>query len=316
METLAERGMHAPGTAPRSGEVESSASGVSWAAIIAGGVASASLALILITLGVGLGLSSLSPWSNAGFSAISVGVGAIVWLIFTHVVASGMGGYLAGRLRTKWAGIHTDEVYFRDTAHGFLAWAVASVVAAALMGSVMTSIVTGGAQAVGATASTLTGAAASSVAQSSQGKSNNVMSYFSDSLFRSDHPATDSNEESGRVEAGRILGMGLERGSLDPADKVYLTRAVAARTGLADVDAAKRVDDTFARAGADIAKAEATAKQAADAARKAAAHTALWTFVALLCGAFAASYAATWGGRRRNDFKVVTRGIGSVLAPQ
>ena len=315
METSAERAVRAPGTALRSGEVENSASGVSWAAIIAGGVASASLALILLTLGVGLGFSSLSPWSNAAVSATTVGMVAIVWLIFTHVVASGMGGYLAGRLRTKWAGVHTDEVYFRDTAHGFLAWAVASVVAAALLGSVMTSIVTGGVQAVGATASTVTGAAASGVAQS-QSKSNNVMGYFSDSLFRSDHSATDGNGESGRIEAGRILGMGLERGSLDPADKVYLTRAVAARTGLADVDAAKRVDDTFARAGADIAKAEATAKQAADAARKAAAHTALWMFVALLCGAFTASYAATWGGRRRDDVKVATRGIGSVLAPQ
>jgi hypothetical protein len=223
-----------------------------------------------------------------------------------------MGGYLAGRLRTKWTGIHTDEVYFRDTAHGFLAWAAASVVAASLLGSVMTSIVARGSEAVGSAASTLTGTAAGGVAQAPS-KSNEVMAYFSDALFQSDHP--DSSDASSRVEAGRILSMGLENGALEPGDKVYLATGVAARTGLADVDAAKRVDDTFARAGANVAKAKAAAKQAADAARKAAAHAALWTFVALLCGAFAASLAATWGGRRRDDVNVTARGLNPVLAP-
>ena len=101
MNPLAER------TTYRTGEVENLSSGVSWAAIIAGGFASASLSLILLTLGVGLGLSSLSPWSNAGISLTTVGMVAIIWLILTHIAASGLGGYLAGRLRIKWAGIHT-----------------------------------------------------------------------------------------------------------------------------------------------------------------------------------------------------------------
>jgi hypothetical protein len=315
METLAERTTRPPGTAFNAGEIENSSSGVSWAAIIAGGVASTSLALILLTLGVGLGLSSLSPWSNTGASAATIGVVAIIWLIFTHIAASGMGGYLAGRLRTKWAGIHTDEVYFRDTAHGFLAWAVASVVAAALLGSVMTSIVGGSVKAAGAAASTVASTAASGLAQA-QGQSSNVMDYFADSLFRSDHPARDSNDGSGRIEAGRILSTALTHGALDPADKAYLAQVISARTGLPELDAAKRVDDTFARARAEAAKAEAAAKQAADAARKAAAHSALWMFVALLSGAFAASYAATWGGRRRDHVNVTARGLNPVLAPQ
>jgi len=87
--------------------------------VIAGAFVAAALSLILLALGTGLGLSSVSPWSNVGASASTVSKAAIVWLIVMQVIASAMGGYLAGRLRTKWANIHNDEVYFRDTAHGF-----------------------------------------------------------------------------------------------------------------------------------------------------------------------------------------------------
>ncbi len=97
------------------------ASAVSWGAIVAGAAAAAALSLILLMLGVGLGLSAVSPWARDGVSATTFGVSTIVWLTLTQLLASAMGGYLAGRLRTKWAAAHSDEVYFRDTAHGFLA---------------------------------------------------------------------------------------------------------------------------------------------------------------------------------------------------
>src|SRR5450756_2340902 len=97
------------------------ASAVSWGAIMAGAAAAAALSLILLILGIGLGLSSASPWAHQGVSATTFGVSTILWVTLTQLVASGMGGYLAGRLRTKWVEVHTDEVYFRDTAHGFLA---------------------------------------------------------------------------------------------------------------------------------------------------------------------------------------------------
>lgn len=297
------------------GEVENTSSGVSWAAITAGGMASASLALILLSLGVGLGLSSVSPWSNTSVSATTVGLGVIVWLIFTHVIASGMGGYLAGRLRTKWVGVHTDEVYFRDTAHGLLAWALATVIAAALLGSIASSIVGAGVNTAGKAASALTNTAASGLAQSLD-DSGDPMGYFTDSLLRSEHPGTEGTEASRRTEVGRILTTSLQRGTLDPADKTYLAKLISARTGIAELDAEKRIDATIARAKAEAAKAEATAKQAADAARRAAAHSALWMFVALLCGAFAASYAATWGGRRRDHFRVAALHPNAMLAPQ
>src|ERR1700694_5944333 len=130
---------------------EASSSGVSWAAVIGGAAVAAATSLILLALGTGVGLSSVSPWSNAGASASAVGKTAIVWLIFSQIIASAMGGYLAGRLRTKWVSIHTDEVYFRDTAHGFLVWAVGLVITAAFLASAGTSLVGRAAQ-VGATA--------------------------------------------------------------------------------------------------------------------------------------------------------------------
>ena len=103
---------------------EARSSGVSWAAVIGGAFVTAAFSLILLSLGTGLGLASVSPWANTGVSASAIGASAIVWLIMMQLIASAMGGYLAGRLRTKWTSIHTDEVFFRDTAHGFLAWAV------------------------------------------------------------------------------------------------------------------------------------------------------------------------------------------------
>jgi hypothetical protein len=89
---------------------------VSWGAIAAGAAAAATLSLIMLILGVGLGLSTVSPWAHDGQSATTFGVSTILWVTLTQLVSSAMGGYLAGRLRTKWSGIHTDEVYFRDTA--------------------------------------------------------------------------------------------------------------------------------------------------------------------------------------------------------
>ncbi|HAF52064.1 MAG TPA: hypothetical protein DCL03_07025, partial [Leclercia adecarboxylata] len=112
-----------------------SSSAVSWGAIFAGAAAAASLSLIMLMLGAGLGLTTVSPWENDGLDAGTVGIAAIGWLTFTQIVASGMGGYFAGRLRTKWVSTHTNEIYFRDTAHGFLAWAVAALVSAMLLTS-------------------------------------------------------------------------------------------------------------------------------------------------------------------------------------
>ncbi len=163
-------------------------SAVSWPAIFAGAAGAAALSLILLVLGTGLGLSSVSPWVHEGVSATTFGVTTVLWITFTQLVASGMGGYLAGRLRTRWADTQADEVYFRDTAHGFLSWAIASLATAALLTSVIGSIVGGGVQA-GATVAAGGAAAASSVASQVMDKSGDSgkddLSYFVNGLFRS-----------------------------------------------------------------------------------------------------------------------------------
>jgi hypothetical protein len=260
---------------------EANSSGVSWPAVIAGAFVTAALSLILLSLGTGLGLSSVSPWSNEGVSASAAGKGAIVWLIVMQIIASATGGYLAGRLRTKWTNTHTDEVYFRDTAHGFLAWAVALVLTASFLATAATSLLA---------AKSHPGPAAAS---RSEGRSSDPNDYFVDMLFRSEKATPDQSDSSARGEAGRILANALSQGDVPRDDKTYLTQLVANKAGLSQTDADKRVDDVLNQE-----------RQATDTARKALAHLSLWMFVALLMGAFCASYAATIGGRQR-DYVVV-----------
>jgi hypothetical protein len=272
-ETLIEKEAHSPG--------------VSWAAVLGGAFVVAALSLILLALGTGLGFSSVSPWSNLGASASTVGKAAIVWLILMQVISSSMGGYLAGRLRTKWANIHTDEVYFRDTAHGFLAWAVALVITAAFLASAATVM-------VGTTVSSSPSGGGMATGVQPEGREFDPNAYFVDTLFRSDTAKLDSNGPSVRDEAGRIFANALRQGELPAADKSYLAQLVAARTGLTQTDADKRVSEVFG-----------AAQQAADTARKTVAHSLLWIFLALLIGAFCASLGATIGGGQRDHVVVV-----------
>jgi hypothetical protein len=109
--------------------------------VIAGSFVAAALSLALLALGTGIGLSAASPWASAGAAASKIGWTAIIWLVLMQIIASSMGGYLAGRLRTRWISIHTHEVFFRDTAHGFLVWAVGLVVTAAFPTSAASSMV-------------------------------------------------------------------------------------------------------------------------------------------------------------------------------
>ncbi len=260
---------------------EAQSSGVSWAAVTAGAFVAAALSLALLALGTGIGLSAVSPWANAGASASAIGWTAIGWLVLMQLIASSVGGYLAGRLRTKWVNVHTHEVYFRDTAHGFLVWAVGLVITAAFLTSAATSAI-GGAARAGAIAADSSGSAQ---ARESVGPN----AYLVDTLLRPTATASEKDNASVRGEIGLILANGIREGSLPAADRTYLAQVVAARTGASQADAERRVDDAYAQA-----------RQATDAARKAAAHAMYWTFLALLIGAFCASFAATVGGKERD----------------
>ena len=285
--------------------------GVSWGAVLAGAAAAAALSFILLILGVGLGLSSVSPWS---FNATAIGVSTIAWLAFMQLAASGIGGYLAGRLRVKWSSIHTDEVHFRDTAHGLLAWAVATLLTVAVLAGGTRAVLSGAIDAGSGVAAAVApaaaaGAGAAGAKAGEGGGSANPLDYFSDMLLRA-APAAGTGEAGGtvadqRVEIGKIFATSLSTGSLAADDRAYLGQVVASRTGLTQAEAEARVDAVYARAAKAAADAKARAQQAADTARKAGAHTALWMFVALLLGAFVASLAATFGGRQRDHERVL-----------
>jgi hypothetical protein len=272
-----------------------SVSAVSWASIAAGAVVAAAISLALLALGAGLGLSSISPWADSGLSASTFSFATGAYLVIVAVMSSAVGGYLAARLRTKWTGVHSNEVFFRDTAHGFVAWAFATVLSASVLGAAATHIVNGAAAGIAPAASQ----AASSV---------NPSQVFVDRLFRVDQPAApaaaaSANNQDPRAEVLRLWTVDFnENGDLADADKAYVGRVVAAQTGLSQPDAEKRVNDVIVEA-----------KAALDRARSNAAKLAFWMTAALLFGAFAASLAAVEGGQLRdgtwNERRLVPRAL-------
>ena len=262
---------------PAVGLVEPQVSGVSWGAVLAGAVASCAVTLFLLSLGTGLGLSAVSPWGNSGVSTTTFKIGTGLYFIVMAMMSSAIGGYLAGRLRTKWVGVHTDEVFFRDTAHGFLAWAAASVIGAVLLASPATLLATGATS--GATQ------AAAGAAQSS-----GPMEGYVDTLLRSDTAQPSANPQDPRGELVRLFTTSYKNGSdLAPADRTYVAKVVSARTGLPQPEAEKRVTEVTNQVKSDLDKA-----------RKNAAQLALWLTAALIIGAFSASLAATEGGGLRD----------------
>jgi hypothetical protein len=237
-----------------------------------------------------------------------------IGLIVVQWVASGLGGYVTGRLRTKWVGTHTHEVFFRDTAHGFIMWALSTVLIATLLASATASLVGAGARGAamvasgaaaggaGAVGSAMTNSGAAGVNSGASAGTlspvGSVSGYTVDTLFRSAQPNTNdaSSNAGARAEATRILARSLTTGDVPAADRTYLAQLIAARTGVSETDAQKRVDDTIAQVQTD----ETKARQAADAARKASAAASIFTALSMLIGAFIACAAAALGGQLRD----------------
>jgi hypothetical protein len=280
---------------------------VCWGAIIAGALAATAVTMILLVLGVGAGLSIVSPWYRAGASAVTVGVSALVWLIVVQWISSCVGGYLAGRLRIKWVGVHSKEVFFRDTAHGFLAWSLASVAGALIIAAATLS----GASDVARGAADVTAAGVSRVGQNVgvDSGANDVggsgyfvdsgSGYFVDTLFRSAKLGDEGNVSESHAEAMRILSRSFQNGNvaLAPADAQYLAQMVAARTGLSPAGAQQRVDSVVNQ----LNDSQQKLRQMADTARNQAARVSMATALAMLVGAFIASAAAALGGSIRDE---------------
>lgn len=247
-------------------ELTSSSPSVSWPAIWAGATVAGATSLVLAALGSGLGLASTSPWPGAGVSAGAFTVMAGIWLIVVQWLASALGGYITGRLRTRWVDIHTDEVFFRDTAHGLVMWALSTLLVAVVLVS-----------------------AGLSVAKAAASATDPPYAYEVDALFRSASPGDGAATTAAQAEVARILTKGAAQGKLSPADSAYIRDLVVARAGLSPAEAQRRVDSAVIRVRATV-----------DDARISASATGFFSALSLLIGAFIACVAAALGGRLRD----------------
>jgi hypothetical protein len=273
-------------------EPMASESSIAWGAVAAGGFANAAITLLLMAFGAGMGFSAISPWANSGVSATTFSVGTGLYFIVIAMLASTIGGYLAGRLRTRWTAVHADEVYFRDTAHGFMSWACAVVVSAAVLGAAGSAIVSGVTAGLAQRSAADGGPAAIYVDELFRAAPNATAATTAAPAAAASVPAAGPTTvtPADRAEVSRLLLRSLrDRADISAADHAYLVQLVAARTGLSAGDADKRVSDVITQAKSDLDKA-----------RSAAAKLALWFTAALLAGALSASLAAIEGGQLRD----------------
>jgi hypothetical protein len=279
--------------------LEATRSAIHWGPIFAGAFAAVVVTAVLMLLGSGLGLTMISPWSAESASLTTIAASTAIWIVVVQWLSSAVGGYLSGRLRTKWAGIHSDEVFFRDTAHGFMAWAVATLIVIGMIAFHSTVLFGAGTQVAANVASGATNAAA----QNGQaGAQSDLTGYFVDSLMRPADPARlgtagPEADQAAAAQATRIIAAGAVQGEVSPEDRTYLSSLVAARTGLSPQDAQARVETILTRA----AEAKAKVQQAADEARKASATAAILGALSMLIGAFIACVAGALGGSQRDE---------------
>ncbi len=262
----------------------------SWSAIIAGAFVAVAVSVVLFALGSGLGFASVSVWEDRGVSATTFAITTAIWFIVVQWGSAAAGGYIAGRLRTRWIGTHPHEVFFRDTAHGFVTWAVATVLVGGLLTALVTSTLSAGGHAVTAVAAV----------PSETGSGTPLYAYGLDRLFRPAQ-ATTAIAPAGidpRTEVAHVMAQALTTdGTVSEVDQSYLASLVAARTGISADEARRRVSDFIATAK----QAKDEVKAAADNARKIAAKTAIFTALALAIGAFIACLTAALGGKLRDE---------------
>ena len=257
-------------------------SGVSWGAVVAGAFVIAAASLALLALGAGVGFSAVSPWAHEGASGSAIGWSAIAWLVVMQVVTCSLGGYLAGRLRTRWVSIHGHEVCFRDTAHG-LSWA-SSVVE--IFGAFLTPAAAG---MVGAAA----GAAGSTAGAVSQNADRTGDEYAVDTMLRGGDPTGLQGQRNLGNETARIFANSLTRGELPSAIAPTSPSLSPARRGVSGSKPESAWTMRTPRRGNRGHGAQGRGAFL------------YWTFLALVVGAFSASLAATFGGKQRDRVAVL-----------
>jgi hypothetical protein len=260
-----------------------------WGPIVAGALLAAAISFVLLTFGAAIGLSATSPWPNSGMSAKVIAGVAVFWTLAQQIGAFMAGGYIAGRMRTRWNDAPQDEVDFRDGLHGALVWAVGIVIGAALIMSTASAVARTGAQVAGQAAVTVAG---SNV---------NPMDTALDTLLRpaappappagqAARPGQQVATEAPRATIGRILAASVAEGNLSTENRTYLVQLVSQQTGLPQQEVETRVNN-----------AVTATREAADKARRAAVATGLVTAVSLIISFAAAWWAALKGGQHRDN---------------
>lgn len=260
---------------------------VDWGAIIAGAVVAAAISLVLLTFGSAIGLSMASPYEGEGASRATFAIALGLWTLWVIVSSNLAGGYVVGRMRRRIGDASEHESDVRDGTHGVAMWGLGVLIAALLTIAGVSGLAQGGAK--------LAGAAAGDQAR------NDPIGYTVDSMFRpTGQPAAGGGDsEAAKREVARILATGTAGRPIAADDKAYVSRLVAARTGLSQAEAERRVDDALAKA-----------KRAADVARKTGVVSGFLLAAALLAAAAAAWWGAVTGGRHRDqgtDFSHLTR---------
>jgi hypothetical protein len=266
---------------------------VDWGAIIAGAILASAVAFVLLTFGSATGLTLTSPFKGEGLPGTALAVAIAIWVLVVQIFSFIAGGYLAGRLRRRIPDATESEAELRDAWHGLLVWALGTLIGAYLAASALSGVARGGAEAARV-------AGSSAVASSTPGapgavaNASDPLGYVADQLLRSDTYAVTADPEASRAEVVRILAAGAVSGEVPADDKAYIAQLVAARTGLSQSDAEKRVNEV-------IAKADAAVRTAAEKARRTGVLLAFLTAASLLAAAAAAWWAARSGGRHRDQ---------------
>jgi len=265
-----------------------------WGPIIGGAVIATAISTILTVFGSGIGLSMVSADFERSSSATAVAIAGALWALWVMVSATCAGGYLAGRMRQPSFDADPEERKVRDATHGLLVWATGAL----LITFVATSSLFGAAKTAASGVASATSGAASLISQNVD-----PLAMALDNVMRANGQQPPTAQE--RDEASRILVSSLANGKLEQGDRDYLASRLAARSGISEQDAQKRIDEAFAK----VSQAKETAKQAAERARKIAVLAAFLTAAALLVGAAAASWAATLGGEHRDEHLRIQAGL-------
>ena len=302
----------ATSTAPVAAAVTVRPHYLEWGPVILGALGATAISVVLLTFGAALGLSVVSPYPYAGISAKGLAVLTGTYVALVTVASFGAGGYLAGRLRSPWAGAVGNEVtesHFRDGSYGFGVWALGVLLGSALAVSGVGGVLK---VAVGSTTAVAAAGAAGAASNPATGAALNRLSMeptdFAVDRVLAPTPApagsaatTPSSRADLAAPVARVFAANLANPQLNAADRTYLVQLVMQQTGLPQADAEKRVDQAFT----DLKAAEQKARDAAEQARKATLIAAFLAAATLAIGCAAACGAAGLGGRHRDDNTLV-----------